>query len=243
MTVIDAHNHLGHRKGEEYEAADMLTQMDQAGIDRAVITTHPEAIDNEYIAGVCRAHPDRFYGFAVINPWNWNATEELVRSIEELRLVGLKLNPMRHGFSIDRHELMDPIYEYCAETSIPVLIHGGSDLFNMPSKFEEVAARHPSLVLVLAHMGLPHATHAAFRAAIRFPNLYLDTASVDRQTLSRAIEAVGPEKILMATDASWGSFALSMSTVDTATDDQSARSMIKGGNILRILQHQSMAPS
>lgn len=238
MTIVDSHNHLGRRKGETYEPADIIEQMNAAGIDRAVITTHPEAIDNDYIATACRTHPDRFIGYAVVDPWKWHSLDDLKRAIEQLGLVGLKLNPIRHGFAIDRHELMDPIYRYCAEQHVPVLIHGASDVFNMPAKFEEVAYRHPSLILIMAHMGLPQAVHAAFRAARRLPNIYLDTASVDRRTLIRGIEAVGAHKILMATDASWGSFDLSVATVDSATTDAEERAAIKGGNLLGILQRR-----
>jgi predicted TIM-barrel fold metal-dependent hydrolase len=239
--IVDSHNHLGTRKGEVFPADEILRRMDRAGVERAVVTTHPEQIDNDYIAAACRAHPDRLIGYAVVNPWLQESEDELRRCIETLGLVGLKLNSLRHGFAIDRHELMDPFFAICDEARIPLLNHGGSEVFNTATKFEEVARTFPNLVLIIAHMGMPDATHGAFRAATLFPNVYLDTASVDVITLRRALATAGPAKVLMATDASWGTFELSLEVVDAATDDPAARAAIKGGNFLGILARRTEA--
>jgi predicted TIM-barrel fold metal-dependent hydrolase len=213
--------------------------MDAAGVDRAVVTTHPEQIDNDYVAAAARAHPDRLIGYAVVNPWLQESEDELRRCIETLGLVGLKLNSARHGFAIDRHELMDPFYAICEQARVPIVAHGTSEVFNTPTKFEEVARTFPDLVLDIAHSGLPHATDGAFRAARLFPNIYLDTAGVDVVTLRAAIAAAGPEKILLASDLSWGSFELSLGLIDAATDDPAARTAIKGHNLLRILARRA----
>lgn len=95
--IIDAHVHLGHGREKNLSADDLLAQMHQYGVDRAVICPVDEEIilynrvGNERILAAVQAHPDRFVGFAVANPWYGQAAvEELRRAIGE-GLRGLKL--------------------------------------------------------------------------------------------------------------------------------------------------------
>ena len=57
---------------------------------------HPDKC-NDYIAAVVRSAPERFIGFASVNPkyqGTRRAVEELERAVTELGLVGVKLYPM-----------------------------------------------------------------------------------------------------------------------------------------------------
>lgn len=233
--IIDSHNHLGTRKGEHFPVEDMIKWLDAAKVDACVVTTHPEAIDNDYVAEAQARYPARILGYAVINPWDYSAEKELRRCLGELKLRGLKLNPIRHGYALDRHELLDPFFEICREYKVPVLCHGGSDLFTMPGKFDEMARSFPDVTLILAHMGEPDAVEAAIRVAERRKNVYLDTAGISLNTLRQALMRVPPERIMMGTDAPWGRFELSIKTVLRATDDERVRKLILGENIARLL--------
>lgn len=233
--IIDAHNHLGFRKGVNFPTETLISWLDKAGVDGCVVTTHPESIDNDYVANAQKQYPRRIFGYAVVNPWLYSAERELERCFTELNMYGLKLNPIRHGFALDRHQIVDPIFEICDHYKKPVLCHGESDIFNMPGKFEEMARTFPNVPVIMAHMGQPDAVESALRAANRYENIYLDTAGVSLGTLKRAIKEVDPHKILMGTDAEWGRFELSMELVKRATDDEEIRSLIMGGNIIRLL--------
>lgn len=233
--IIDSHNHLGIRKGENFPTETLIHWLDNAKVDACVVTTHPEAIDNDYVATAQQKHPDRIIGFAVVNPWDFGAEDELRRCLGELNLKGLKLNPIRHGFALDRHELVDPLFAICEEYKVPVLCHGGSDLFNMPGKFEEMALSFPNVDIIIAHIGEPDAVESAIRVAQRHDNIYVDTAGIILNTLEKAIQNLNPEKILMGTDAPWGKFELSVELVNRATNDEKIRQLIMGGNIARLL--------
>lgn len=232
---MDSHNHLGIRKGENFPTSEIIRWMDKAKLDACVITGHPEAINNDYIAKAQAEHPDRLFGFAVVNPWDFGAEDELRRAVEDLRLLGLKLNPLRHGYALDRHEIVDPIFEICQEYGIPVLVHGCSDQFNMPGKFDEMARAFPKVNIIMAHIGEPDAIDAAIRVAKRRENIYVDTAGIILSTLQKAIKEIPSEKILMGTDAPWGYFELSMQLVERATEDRRIQDMIMGENIARLL--------
>lgn len=233
--IIDSHNHLGIRKGEDFPTSSMLEWMDAAGVDAAVVTTHPEAIDNAYVAAAQEQYPDRILGFAVVNPWDYTAEEELEHCFRDLHLYGLKLNPLRHGYALDRHEIMDPIFEIAQKYHKPILVHGLSDQFNMPGKFEEMARTFPKVNIIMAHIGEPDAVDWAIRVAARNPNIYVDTAGIVLHTLQAALEGIPAEKILMGTDAPWGNFELSIRLVEKATQDEKIRAMIMGENIARLL--------
>lgn len=233
--IVDSHNHFGIRKGENFTAETLIEWMDKAGVDACVATSQPESYDNDYTAEAQEKYPDRIIGFAVVNPWLYSAEEELKRCFGERNLYGVKLNTLRHGYALDRHQITDPIFEICDHYKKVVLCHGESDMFNMPGKFEEMARAFPNVKLILAHIGQPDAVDAAIRAANRYENIYVDTAGVSINVLRQAVERIDRHKILMGTDASWGRFEYSMALVKKATRDEEMRRLIMGENICRIL--------
>jgi len=233
--IVDSHNHFGIRKGENFPAETLIQWLDNAGVDACVVTSHPESYDNDYTSLAQQQYPDRIIGYAVINPWLYSAEGELERCFSTLDLYGLKLNTLRHGYALDRHDIVDPLFAICEKYNKVVLCHGESDIFNMPGKFEEMARTFPNVKLILAHIGEPDAVEAAIRAANRYDNIYVDTAGIGINTLRQAIKEMDPSKILMGTDACWGRFELSIALVKKATDDKSIQRLIMGENICRIL--------
>jgi uncharacterized protein len=80
-----------------------------------------------------------------------------------------------------RDPLLEPVWGLLAESGTPVVVHCGSGpqpgRHTGPAVFGEVLARHPRLVAIVAHMGMPE--YAEFLAlAERHPGLRLDTTMV-----------------------------------------------------------------
>jgi predicted TIM-barrel fold metal-dependent hydrolase len=74
--------------------------------------------------------------------------------------------------------LLDPVWGVLADARVPVVCHCGSGpmpgAFTGPGPIGQVLARHPSLTLVVAHLGTPE--YAGFLdLARRYPNVHLDT--------------------------------------------------------------------
>jgi predicted TIM-barrel fold metal-dependent hydrolase len=74
--------------------------------------------------------------------------------------------------------MLDEVWGLLAEAGLPVVVHCGSGptagRFTGPGPFGEVLARHPTLVAVIAHMGMPD--YADFlELAARYESVYLDT--------------------------------------------------------------------
>jgi predicted TIM-barrel fold metal-dependent hydrolase len=77
-----------------------------------------------------------------------------------------------------RDPSLDAVWGQLAEAGVPVVVHcGGGPVpgpFTGPGPFGEVLARHPVLVAVIAHMGMPE--YAEFvELAERFDRVHLDT--------------------------------------------------------------------
>lgn len=80
-----------------------------------------------------------------------------------------------------RSELLDDAWGTLTDAGVPVVVHCGHG--PLPGEhtgldvFEEVLVRHPRLVAVLAHAGMPE-YEAALELVRRFPRVYLDTTMV-----------------------------------------------------------------
>lgn len=77
-----------------------------------------------------------------------------------------------------RDPLLDPVWGTLAESGTPVVVHCGSGpnpgRYTGPGPFGEVLARHPRLIAIIAHMGMPE--YAEFMAlAGRHDGVRLDT--------------------------------------------------------------------
>jgi hypothetical protein len=74
--------------------------------------------------------------------------------------------------------LLTPVWAALEAAAVPVVVHCGNGpapgAFTGPEVFAEVLVRHPRLVVIIAHMGLPD--YAAFlRLAASHERVYLDT--------------------------------------------------------------------
>lgn len=165
-----------------------LLELDVSGLDKAVLlpidarTSRGTTIfSNEQIAELCH-WCSRFIGFASVDPHTPNASETLVYAIKELGLRGLKLSPPTQEFYPNDAKLMYPIYKKAEALGIPIVFHTGMSWepkarlkYSLPLLLEDVAADFPGLKIVLAHFGWPWVLDA-IALALKYPNVYLDTA-------------------------------------------------------------------
>jgi hypothetical protein len=165
----------------------IANQMHCAGIDRLALlpldlTTQEgrAVVSNAEIRQIVDLAPEKFIGFASVDPFRPDAAETLEYAFTELGLRGLKLHPSRQRFFPAVAEL-EPLYEICLRHNRPVIFHAGISLepdtpssYAMPEVFEDVAWRHPKLRICLAHFGWPWVTATA-ALMLKYPNVYADT--------------------------------------------------------------------
>jgi hypothetical protein len=240
--VIDAHLHVDDipALGWKLEAEHCIRRLDEAGIDRGVVMTivdapevNPNAI--ELIAEACAAFPDRLDAFARIHPWYGDESEALLERAFELGFKGLKLHPVTtiaHPAGEDTLRLI----RRAAAHHAPTLFHCGDEPLTTPLAVARAAAACPEATIILGHMGGYFHVAEAIDAAERHPNLVLETSAMPYPYRVReAVERLGPERILYASDGPACSPRIEVEKVRLAGLDPEAERLVLGENAQRLL--------
>jgi predicted TIM-barrel fold metal-dependent hydrolase len=206
--IIDFHTHVDHAQvyGWFDPPEKLLPLLDAAGIERAVVMTYVDAPGAkadavEYVADAVARYPDRLIGFVRLDP---NARAEARRILDhailELGFRGVKLHPtttLAHPAGDATVELLSR----CAELGVPVLFHCGDDPYTTPQAIEAAAARVPDCTIVMGHMGGYFHAEDAIAAAVRQPNLVLETSAMPYPArIAEAVEAVGADRVVFGSD-------------------------------------------
>ncbi len=224
--IIDAHNHIGEKKGLSFSAEELINRMDEANINKAIVFSFPEQIDNNYIADSVKKYSKRLIGFATINPWLTNAEDELKYAVEILGLKGLKLHPVKHGYSFDNHTILDPIFKMCSEYNLPIIAYGGANILSSPNMFEEMAKTFPDVNILLAHGGQMYETRSAIEVAKRQPNVYIETSSMFARRITSLLNEQMLEKIIFGTDSPYGDFRLEVEKIKLVEPNEEKQKLI-----------------
>jgi predicted TIM-barrel fold metal-dependent hydrolase len=242
--ILDAYNNAwpgggtsDYLTGESFSVERMLEAMDRAGVDRAVVCSLGQMIDNEYIRSVQERHADRIVGFGQVNPREPGAVDEIARCAAA-GLRGLKLHPTMHGYHFCDHGLLDPVMRACAEHGLVVLVNALDDPFCAPLSIEEIARGFPTVPVLVAHMGTVWNLMEAILVAGRTANLYLETSSAQLLDVKTAYARLGANKIVMGTDWPGSEFALERAKIALAVPDAEDRARVEGGNLARLLEPQ-----
>ena len=205
---------------DEEQAARWIADMNAKSLDRVNFVMGG---GNDNLAKIVSWYPDRFTGFAQHNVFGESAGEELERAVNELDLKGFKLIASGQRKPIDSKEAY-PVWEMAENLEVPVLIHfgvlggGGGpayDLRNMnPLTLWKVAADFPTLDFVIPHFGACY-WRELLQLCWQCPNVSIDTSGSNqwmrwmpydlsiKTLIKKAIETVGPERIIFATDSSY----------------------------------------
>lgn len=217
-----------------FDVDRILTRMDAAGVDRAMVCSLGQRIENDFIAELVCANP-RLFGFGQVMP-QWDDAEEQIRAFaRKPGMVGLKLHPTLHGYHFADHGLLDPIFQVCQEERLIVLVNALDDPFAGPFAIEEISRNFPEVPLLIAHMGVVWNMPEALLVAERHDHIYLETSATLLSDVRKAYGRVGPERIVMGTEWPGHDFDLERMKIAKAVLDDSDRALIEGGNMERLL--------
>lgn len=233
--IVDLLTHIGIRKGENYKIESLIELMDEAKIDKFMICSQLETIDNDYIYDCTVRYPERTLGFAVINPWDIDGEEELERCFRDYNFYGLKMNAIRFGYSADRHSVLDPYFDLCRKYKKCMVVHGQSDMFSIPDKWAEMARSYPDVPVILFHIGVPMMVEQSCKLAKEIPNFYLSTCGAWVPAMKMAYEISGPEKVLFSTDAPFGDPLQELAKLEYVCKNPVHLDMMLGENAKRVL--------
>jgi len=139
--------------------------------------------DDAVTAAAVAKYPEKFVGFAYVDPRRPDCMDMLRHGVEDLGLKGVKYGPIYNGVPLDDPRL-DPVYRYCVSRNLPLTMHMGttytrqySSELGRPIHVEQVALRHPDLKLVMAHMGHPWYEECVVIAR-KQPNVYAEISAL-----------------------------------------------------------------
>lgn len=185
--------------------------MQRAGVARTIVVpvaTKPSQVRtiNDWLAAV---RDDSIVPFGAVHPHMENAEEELER-LTALGFRGVKLHPEYQIFRPDDARL-EPLYAAAARLKLIVYFHAGEDLsvphvHSTPRAFARLIDAHPTLTVVLAHMGGFRQWHdVAEHLAGR--DVYFDTSFtvpyLGEEGFRALIAELGAKRIVFGSDAPW----------------------------------------
>ena len=198
--------------GEEFfrnlSIEETLAQMDEAGVERAILTTdaiHP----SKHVLSFPKSEPDRFALSLTLDPRKGmkalRCLEALVRS-EPVALA--RIVP----FYIDippNDAIYYPVYAKCIELSLPISINTGipgppaPGECQHPIHLDKVCLHFPELTLVMAHGADPW-WDVAIRLMLKYRGLYLMTSAYLPRyfppQLIHFMNTRGQDKVIFASD-------------------------------------------
>lgn len=194
-------------------------EVDRYLLERVVFVTGG---GNENLSRTVALYPDKFIGFAHLDPLGPNSLNELHRCVDEYGFRGLKIISPRMNLPYD-HPDLDPIWCFMAERELPIIIHFGllghaggivAHPYINPLSAASIPSRFPEIPLVIAHFGCGY-WQETLHLAWAFPNIHVDSSGSNQwmrwmpypldleSAFRKAYETMGPERIVFGSDSSW----------------------------------------
>jgi uncharacterized protein len=211
VELFDVHTHIGQNDPDGFKQTptELLEALDFADARGAfVFPMHePDGYGpaNDFVMQAARDSDGKLVAFCRVNPHD-SAVTEAERCLDG-GANGIKLHPRAENFTLD-HPQVQQLAALAHERRLPVLIHAGRGIPALGMHAIELADAFPDARLILAHAGICDLSWI-WRVAPDYPNLLFDTAwwmPADLQTL---FSLVPPGQILFASDAPYGTTAMS----------------------------------
>lgn len=230
----------------ESTAQDLAEEMEETGVDYALVIAHPGAIPNELVLEANLENPKLL---PVVNISEKETdSAELLRRYHAHGARALKIHAASDGKAPDSPHYLS-LLKTAADLGLPVIVHTGCIHSNLIYKKPEMGnaqlfapwfKEFSKTPFILAHMNF-HEPHVALDLAQEHPNVYVDTSWQPAETIGEAARRIGAEKVLFATD--WplvgGNQAVGIKRIREAKDlsliTEEQVEMILGGNAAKLL--------
>jgi predicted TIM-barrel fold metal-dependent hydrolase len=169
----------GGRAKPQMSLDEFAAMLARAGVEKGMVRAGTNTATGE----VVRAHPERFFGFAVISPYDgMRGVRELERLVREEGMVGLSMSPLRERIpSSDRRYY--PAYAKAVELGIPLRVYSsmnyGTDRpydLGHPRNLDQICMDFPELTVIAGLSGWPWVNEMVALLR-RHANLYCDTSA------------------------------------------------------------------
>ncbi|HEY7473395.1 MAG TPA: amidohydrolase family protein [Vicinamibacterales bacterium] len=259
--------------GSDEELADRwCAELDRHQVDRAMLIASVPG-DEASVAAAARRHPDRVAGAFMFNPAS-DSRSRLEHAFIELGLRTVCLFPAMHRVPID-DDRSGAVFETAAKHGRAVFVHCGAlsigirKKLGLPSRFDlrlgdplaaaSMAVWFPGVPVIIPHFGAG-LFRETLMAAQSAPNIVLDTSSSNdwvrlvggltlRDVFARALDVLGPERLMFGTDSSFfprgwqrGIHDIQRAILEDLGVASAAQALIFGGNFARLFGGRPAAP-
>ena len=250
--IWDMHCHLTGVDGKtpQERVAQVMAYAERMGIDRTVFFLglpprdrypSPERLrrENDEVLQALKGWKGRVFGFVYLNPKHVEASlAELDRCVRDGPMVGIKLWVAIRANA----KQLDPIARRAAELKAVVFQHtwlkttGNLPEESTPMELAELAARHPATTFICGHAGGDW--ERGIRAIRSVKNVSLGLSGFDPTAgvVEMAVRELGAERVIYGSDAGGRSFASQLAKVHGAEIPESAKQLILGENLHRLLR-------
>ena len=202
--------------------ADLVTQMDEHGVDHAVVHAEfeigdPADVLNAAVAKVVADAPDRFTGIGTFStePFDIMRALDQIYFCKEAGMVGVTTQPSFFHIGIDDRKLY-PIYAKACKLDLMVCLHTGVNYGvthpirnDHPLMLDDVACDFPNLKLIACHAGWPWVPEMV-AVARKHPNVYMEfgglapkyvgASGTGWEVMFRFMNSVLQDQVLFGTD-------------------------------------------
>ena len=248
--IWDLHCHLNGVSGRtpHERMAHLIELADRMGIDRMCLymgmqfesDPSPEQIrqQNDEALQALEHWRHRAFGFVYLNPNHLEfSLREFDRCVRDGPMVGVKLWTARRASAPE----LDPIIERAGAAKAVIFQHtwlkagGNPPGESTPMDVAELARRHPAVPIICGHTGGDW--ELGIRVVRPLKNVSVDLAGSDPTAgfVEMAIRELGAERIIYGSDVGGRSFASQLAKVRGADIPESARALILGGNLKRMM--------
>lgn len=214
---VDGHTHICTNGSNPIGAIENIKrEMEANAVGKAIVFPLSDTFEANFtMLDVIGGDPS-FIPLAFINPHENDAATKFIECVEGAGMRGLKIHPTLSNFHIDDRRLLDPLFSYCNERHLNIVVHCTTDDPHVhPYRIETMARLYPQATFQIAHMGAIWAANAAIEVALNNRNVYLDTGIASMNAVRRAIDAV-PNKVIMGCDFPFYTYALEQAKVHDA---------------------------
>ncbi len=205
-----------------------IAELDRHQVSRASLIASVPG-DEESVAAAVARHPARFVGFFMLDPTKPDAVDRVKATLARPGMRTVCLFPAMQRYSLHDERVSRVLEAIAAVPGAAVFVHCGvlsvgvRKRLGLPSNFDisfgnPLDLHAPALAFPKLPFIIPHFGAGIFREALMVadlcPNVYLDTSSSNgwiryhpgltlRSAFDRALEVLGPGRLLFGTDSSF----------------------------------------
>lgn len=199
--MIDYHSHIKwDRDSNQYDTGALLKDMEENHIDKRVVSAlagFSIKEQNDIVAELVKAYPDRIIGSAVINPKERDCVMEMERIASSGYFKTIELDSLEHCYYPETMPVLDTIMEIAAAYHMPVNVFTGWGCRTMPAQWAYYAKRHPNMMMVLLHMGTTDFGYGCVELVPQYHNLMVETSCMyELPILRKAFHQIPKERFL-----------------------------------------------